>query len=107
MNDINQPVTVETPAPITVLESALAALESDSSKSVHLSASQASAVLLHIQMIEQHLEWRDGELDERIAENKQQATTILDLADRLSAYEALAHPIIEIWDNEVDEAYNE
>ena len=96
MNDINQPVTVETPAPITVLESALASLRQCANREIHrfgeLEPRQAEALLLHIQMIEQHLEWRDGELDERIAENKQQATTILDLADRLSEFEDAEPP---------------
>ena len=92
MTDINQPVTVENPAQISVLESAMLALESDSSKPVHLSAGQAAVVLAHIKRLKRRRDESDV-----ICHN---------LADALSAYEALAHPIIEIWDNEEDAAYD-
>ena len=46
MTDINQPVEVSTPEPITVLESAMNALTHDSSKTVHLSPGQALALLV-------------------------------------------------------------
>lgn len=45
MHRINEPSPVENAEPITVLESALIALKSDNSKSVHLSPRQAKAVL--------------------------------------------------------------
>ena len=92
MTDINQPVHVETSAQISILESALIALKSDSSKSVHLSAGQAASVLAHIKRLKRRRDESDV-----ICHN---------LADALSAYEALAHPIIEIWDNDTDAAYD-
>ena len=93
MKNCLEPIKVKQPAKITTLDSALHALESDSSKSVHLSPGQAAALLKHIARLKQH---RDR-------------TDVINqgLADRLSAYEAQGQSIARIWDNEIDDAYNE
>ena len=52
MMDVNQPQIVEMPEPITVLESALTAIQDDSSKSIYLEPRQARELRLYIKELE-------------------------------------------------------
>ena len=80
--DINQPIVVEKPASITVLQSAIYALgTSTTSKSVHLSPRQAEAAFMYIRLLEDR--------------NEKQAETIVDLAERLADLEP-ANPFEEV-----------
>ena len=50
--DVNQPRIIDTPEPITVLESALTAIQDDSSKSIYLEPRQARELRLYIKELE-------------------------------------------------------
>ena len=50
--DVNQPRIIKTPEPITVLESALTAIQDDSSKSIYLEPRQARELRLYIKELE-------------------------------------------------------
>ena len=78
MSNVNEPIPVARPEPRTVLESAMLALESNSSKSVHLSPRQAEVVLIHIGNLRRKIERYEG--------------TISYVADRLSEFEDAEPP---------------
>ena len=90
MSNVNEPIPVARPEPRTVLESALLALESNSSKLIHLSPRQAEAVLIYIKRLKRYRDKSDV-----VCQN---------LAVRLAE---MGKPTVTVWDNETDEVYDE
>ena len=95
--NVNQPIEVDTPEPITILKSATNALTHDSSKSIHLSPHQAKALLTELESLWDEVEkyiklltstWKGKQALALLAEDERKEKVIMELADKLSAFEA-------------------
>ena len=83
-----EPIAVDTPEPISVLESALIALEPDTKTEIYLSPRQALALLAYIEKLEG--------CQKRLAK----------LEHQLVKLSEMGRPLVGIWDNEIDGIYD-
>ena len=83
MTDISEPIEVKQPQAITVYDSALINLDS---AVPHLSPRQAESIL------------------KRLRQNEMAIETLTGI---VAAYEKQAQPLIDVWDNDIDAAYDE